>query len=127
MTTEVRWYAVTIPAGTAKAAPLVSALTMPARIVSAIRLRFPPGPRGMVGVAIGSGGQPVIPWNSGAWIVADDETIPWPLDGQIESGAWQLIGYNLGTYDHTIQVGFELAVPGARSAAVPLAPLVLAP
>lgn len=125
MAREVRTYAVAIPAGTLEADPYVADLDMPARDVVGVRVRIPPGPAGLVGWALGSAGVRVIPWGEGQWIVADDEVIEWPLAGQIQSGAWQLQGYNLGVYDHTVYVTFLLDPPGARAGATLLSPLEL--
>lgn len=125
MAREVRTFAVTIPAGTLKASPLVEDLDMPARLVLGVRVRVPPGPSGLVGWALGAAGVPILPWGPDEWIVADDEVIEWPLAGQIESGAWQLHGYNLGVYDHTVYVTFMLDTPNAAGAGALLQPLNL--
>jgi len=128
MAAEVRTFAVTIPAGTAIAAPQVTALRMPARIVRAIRVRVPPGPAGEVGWAVGAAGVRVLPWGAGEWIIANDEAIEWPLDGQITSGAWQLQAYNTGAYPHTLYLTFQLDPPqGADRANQLFAPLAVGP
>lgn len=111
MAREVRRYTVTIPAGTALASPQVTALVMPARTVRSILWRVPPGPRGLMGFQVGASGVQVIPWNTGEWIVADDESDELPLEGQITSGAWQCIGYNTGRYDHAVYLTFYLDPP----------------
>lgn len=111
MAREVRQYAATITAGTTVAAPMRIPLSMPARIVRRIRWRVPPGPSGLMGWRLGSGGVAVIPWNDGAWIIADDEWDEWLPEGQITSGAWELQGYNGGTLDHTVYLTFELDPP----------------
>jgi hypothetical protein len=113
-------------AGTTVAAPLTTVLTMPPRIVREVRVRIPPGPRGQVGWYLASGGVQVVPWLKGTYIVADDETIDWPLEGQIESGAWQLVAYNTGSYDHTLYLTFLLDVLRGRTGApTGSAPIVL--
>lgn len=128
MAAEVRTFAVTIPAGTLQATPQVSALTMPARIVRSVRVRIPPGPSGMVGWALGAAGERVLPWGANQWIVADDEAIEWPLEGQISSGAWQLQAYNAGVFAHTLHVTFQLDPPQGPGATAGLfAPLVVRP
>ena len=128
MAAEVRTFAVTVPAGTAIAAPQVTALRMPARIVRNVRVRVPPGPAGEVGWAVGAAGVRVLPWGAGEWIIANDEAIEWPLDGQITSGAWQLQAYNTGTYPHTLYLTFQLDPPqGAGRAGQLFAPLVVGP
>lgn len=119
MVTEVRSFAVTVPAATPQTSPQVSALTMPARLVRTVRVRIPPGPAGTVGWALGAAGVKVIPWGTGQWIVGDDETLDWSLDEQITSGAWQLQAYNTGVYAHTLYVTFGLDL--VQRVAVPLA------
>jgi hypothetical protein len=112
MAREVRTYAVTVAAGGSAGAPVTTDLDMPARIVQRIRVRVPPGPSGEVGFALGSAGQRVIPWGGETWLVADDESLDWTPVDAISSGAWQLIAYNTGTYDHTVYVTFDLDPPG---------------
>lgn len=111
MAYELRQFTATIPAGTPQAAPVTISLAMPARIVRRVRARIPPGPAGLMGWALASSGVPIIPWNAGAWIVAEDEELTWDLSGQIESGAWQLLGYNTGVYAHSVYLVFEVDPP----------------
>lgn len=125
MATEVRSFAATLPAGTLDSAPATIELAMPARIVSGVRVRIPPGPSGAVGWALGSAGVRVLPWGDQQWIVGDDEVIEAPLTGQITSGAWQLIGYNTGLFDHTIYVTFLLDPVGVVAVDRLAAPLTL--
>ncbi len=123
MATEVRNFAVTVPAGTLVAVPQITALTMPARIPRSVRVRVPPGPSGVVGWALGAAGVRVLPWGAAQWIVADNEWIEWPLDNQIRSGAWELHAYNVGSYNHTLYVTFQLDMPGRPVAAALARPL----
>lgn len=106
MSTEVHVFEVTTPAGTAKASPLVTALTMLPRIVDEIEIFVPDGPRGELGFALGSSGVHVLPKETGTFIVTNDEKIRWPLSDLWDSGSWQCFSYNTGTYDHTIEVRF---------------------
>lgn len=117
MAREIRQFSVSVPAGTAIAAPQLTALVMPARIVRRVRVRIPKGPNGQLGFALASSGVPIIPWNTGTWFVADDEIFTWDLDGQIDSGAWQLRAYNVGAYAHTVYLTFELDPPQLRRSA----------
>lgn len=118
MAQEVRQFSVTVPHGTPQASPATFSLAMPARVVRKVRVRIPPGPQGTVGWALASAGTPILPWNAGAFVVANDEAIEWELAGQIDSGAWQLIAYNVGVFDHTLYVTFQLDLPGGQLAAV---------
>lgn len=110
MAVEVRSFSPVIPAGTPVSAGWSADLSFPARVVDRIQVRVPPGPRGAVGFAIGSAGTSIIPYNPGEWIITDDESIDWPLEGQFDSGAWTLFAYNLGRQDHTIYIRFLLSL-----------------
>lgn len=103
-------FVITIPAGTPKATPQVTAMTFPPRNVDKILVQVPPGARGEVGFAVGSSGVAFIPFNTGAYIVTDDEIVDWPLEDQITSGSWQLTAYNTGQYAHTLTVRFLLSL-----------------
>ena len=108
MAREIRAYQVTIPAGTPVAAPYTRDLTMPSRIVRVIGVRVPRGPSGLMGFQLGSKGQQIIPWEPGSWLVMDDDKETFDVEGQIDTGAWQLLGYNTGRYDHTVYLTFQL-------------------
>lgn len=111
MAVEVRSFAATIPAGTDATAPHRVDLSFPPREVDSITVRVPPGPSGTVGFALQNSDVTVIPIAGEDWIITDDEVITWQLTDQITSGSWQLIGYNTGTYDHTVYVRFALSLP----------------
>jgi len=118
MAIEVQRFSVVVPAVTALAQAIVFPLSMPPRVVDEVEILVPPGPRGEVGFQLGSGGVQIIPVTTGAWEVTNDEVIHWPLEGQIDSGAWQLIAYNTGAFNHLIQVRFLVRlVPAAASLA----------
>lgn len=106
MAAEVQRFAVTIPAGTLKSAPLAFSLSMPPRTITEVEIVVPPGPRGEVGFQLGFSGSQLIPYTAGQFFVTDDEKITWKVEGMPDSGAWQMIAYNTGTYPHTIEIRF---------------------
>lgn len=112
MAQEIREFAVLIPHGTTKAAPLVTNVSFPQREVIAVSWRVPPGPSGLMGWALTSAGTPVIPIQSGTYIVTDNQADTWNLEGYLDSGNWQVTGYNTGLYDHTVYLTFLLNLPG---------------
>lgn len=120
MSSEVRAFAITVQPGTLPAAPATFNTSFPARNVEQVELVFPPGPMGAVGVSIGAAGQPVIPFNAGAWIVADNDRITYPVVGAHDSGSWEVFAYNLGSFPHTIQVRFLLTTIDPTSDVAPL-------
>ena len=117
MAVEVRALSATIPAKTLVAAPVTIDLPIPVRTVTELELVIPDGVAGLVGFRMTMGGVGVIPVNLGGWIVGNNEVIRWPLDNFPTSGAWQLQGYNLDLFDHTIYTRFLLnPVTGAGPA-----------
>jgi hypothetical protein len=108
--TELRAYSATIPAGTLQAAPATFDMSFPTRQVDNITVFVPPGNNGTVGFWIANAGVPMIPYNPGGFLVGNNEVIPLPLTDQITSGSWQLIGFNLGQFPHTLYVRFYLSV-----------------
>lgn len=130
MAREVRNFQVSVPAGTAQATPQVTNLPLGSRIVRKVRVRVPPGPSGLMGWALGSAGVRVLPWGANEWMVMDNEFIDWDLEGQIDSGAWQLQAYNTGAYAHTVYVTFQLDPVLGRTPGgviVPISAAALAP
>jgi hypothetical protein len=109
--TEIQQFQVTVPAGTAKASPVALPLTMPSRIVDQIDITTPPGARGEVGWALGGSGSAVLPVTPGAFMVTDGETVHWTVEEQMDNGAWQLIAYNTGQFNHSLYVAFHVRIP----------------
>lgn len=120
---EIRSFAALIPAGTAIAAPITVPLTMPTREVLWIEVKVPPGPSGLMGFNLGSAGQQVIPTGAGSWIVTSDESFRWDLTGEIDSGAWELHGYNIGVYPHTVYLRFAVILPAVTAPIAAVQPL----
>lgn len=112
MAQEIREFAVTVPHGTTKANPAVTNISFPAREVIAVSWRVPPGPSGLMGWALTSAGTPVIPIQQGAYVVTDNQSATWDLEGYLDSGNWQVTAYNTGLYDHTVYLTFLLDLPG---------------
>lgn len=75
--------------------------------VQRILVTFPPGCMGNVGVAIAFAGSPVYPNQSGQFFIFDDYILDIPVSRQKNSGAWQVLSYNVDSLVHTVQVIFE--------------------
>jgi hypothetical protein len=109
---RLEWFAVTIPAGTPKNAPVVVPCVFNDGEVIEIDVKVPPGPSGNVGFFIGAGGSQYVPRTAGAFIVPDDDYFTWPLANAITSGSWSVTAYNTDVFDHTIQAGFQVNETG---------------
>jgi hypothetical protein len=114
---------VTIPLGTPVVSPVTVNLTMPPRVVRRVSWRVPPGPAGLMGWALAAAGQPMIPVNSGQWIVTNDEADTWDVDQYLTSGAWQLMGWNTGLFDHHVYLRFQVDLVQDLNTVQPVAPI----
>lgn len=115
-------YEITVPANTLEAAPERHEIGIPAGVIKGIRIRFPPGPRGMVSVAVFQGNHKmwprgyelpvVVPDRPGppAWFVGDNEWVEWPEHVRnIEGWHWFLVGFSPGTtYQHVVYVDISI-------------------
>ncbi len=110
MAREIRAFTCTVPANTAQAAPATFDIGFPPRVVDTVELVIPPGPSGTVGFYLANSAVRVIPYDSDDWLIMSGEKVSWPLDGYIDSGAWELHAYNTGVQDHTIYVRFLLSL-----------------
>jgi hypothetical protein len=52
------------------------------------------------------GGVQVLPQSGGGPIIADNEWDEWEIEDLPDSGDWELVGFNTGTFDHTVYLGF---------------------
>jgi hypothetical protein len=104
--TQLRQFDVTIPAGTAKAVPLVTSVAFPPRVVKRIDWLFPHGCNGNVGIQIGARNVPVLPGNVNQFITRSGDSAGVNVDDMPTTGDWSVIGYNTGTHDHTIHFTF---------------------
>lgn len=120
--TQVRSFELTIPHGTAKTAPVTRDMSFPPMTVQDITITVPAGPNGHLGIQVAASNQQVIPWNQGEFLVPNDVVMSWQPADYADAGSWQLIGYNTGTFDHTVWVRFTLlpvvAAPVATTPAV---------
>lgn len=119
---EIRSFAATIPAGTAKGSPVTLSVAFPARVVTEVHWRVPPGPSGLMGWKLTmSNGQAVLPTN-GTFIVVNDKGDTWPVVNQPDGGQWEVTGYNTDIYDHTVYLDFFLDLVGQSPAVTTFLP-----
>jgi len=102
---------VTIPAGTAKASPLVTLTQIDTGVVERIEWTFPPGCQGNVGIQFGARSIAIIPKPATAFIVRSGNSSAYPVEDMHDTGDWSVIGYNTGRFPHTVEVTFFSHAP----------------
>lgn len=104
MATRIETPQLLVPAGTPIAAPVSTSLYAQRAIMVALEILIPPGPSGLVGFRFDHSNRQVIPKIDGTWIIADGETIKFPLENYSVQPAWSIVAYNLDVYPHTLYV-----------------------
>ncbi len=108
MAREIRQFQVAIPAGTTQAAPLVTLTAFDPREVRRIEWRFPAGCGGLVGFYVAMSKVQILPLPAGTWVVGDNSSGGWDVSGQPNSGQWQIVGYNTGAHQHTLEIKYHV-------------------
>lgn len=119
MADRLEWFDVTIPANTPIAAPFTAPMVFRDAEVVEIDVKILDGPCGTVGFWIGAGGSQYVPRTPGSFIIPNDDYFTWPVANAINSGSWQLTGYNLDSFPHLIQVAFQVNETGLSPALTP--------
>lgn len=94
----------TIPALTPIASALVIPLAFTPGIVKGGSFLIPSGCVGLVGFYLGYGPNNLVPDNPGGFIRGNGEVWQFAVRGLPSGDQYNLTGYNLDKYDHTIQV-----------------------
>ena len=105
-----RYYpvALTVPAGTAIAAPVSVAVALENNLLVDVEIQIPSGHSGFTGVRVLSSNQQILPWGNSSWIVADDYVRVFDWNEEIGSKAISVQGYNTDTMSHTFYLRFHI-------------------
>jgi hypothetical protein len=104
-------YAITVPAGTTAAAPLVTQIKLTKGIVHKFELEFAAGCDYKVFACVKHGSHQVWPTNPGGSFCTDDYTISFEEYLEVEAGAneFQFVTWSPGTsYDHVLRLRIGL-------------------
>lgn len=104
MATRIEVFEVEVPAATLEAAPADTDLNFDSGRVERVEIMVPPGPSGFVGFAIVHSNQQIIPYQSGRFIIADNEVLKWELESYPEASPWTIRAYNTDIYPHTLHI-----------------------
>ena len=102
------WYrfVATIPANTPMATPYRREFRVPGGVIHRIRMRYPPGPWGMVYSAVFLGGAQIFPTEPGDYFHGNDEHVEGDTYVVTKKGwHWAIEGYSPGTrFEHEVHV-----------------------
>ena len=111
MAQEVHQFTATIPANTPTTALFTSTIPIQGYEIESIDLEVPPGPAGLMGFYLARSGQQWLPFEAGEFLVWDDRFDSWYLSDQPSGVGWEIVGYNLDTYDHSVVARFHVNSP----------------
>lgn len=106
MAERVLQFTATIPADTAD--DITVAMPFDGWDIERIDLEVPAGPAGTLGFYLANNGQPWIPRSVGEYLVWDDRRESFTPTGYPTGSGWQVIGHNIGEYDHSVVVRFHV-------------------
>lgn len=116
MAERVLLYVATIPAGTSQSAPHTVPFDLDNWSIERIDLEVPAGPSGCMGFYLANNGRPWVPRNPNAWLVWDDHSESIVPTGYPSASGWGVTGYNVGQYDHAVNVRFHVSPLQAAAA-----------
>lgn len=110
---------VTVPAGTAKAAPQSTAAPVSNVVLNRVELRIPPGHGGLTGFSLQWNGVSIVPFASPAqFIVGDDDDLTFDINEQI-GGGLVVVAFNTdAVLPHSFHLRFDVT-PFALAASAP--------
>lgn len=117
MAYRVLQFVATIPANTPTSALHTVDLDLDNWVLEQLDLEVPPGPAGLMGFYVANNGVQWIPASAGTFLIWDDVQQSWPFSDQPDASGWSIVGYNTGTYDHSITVRFHVNPPAQPAAA----------
>jgi hypothetical protein len=104
MAERVEIKTITVSAGTTPAAFQTDLLTWREGYPVQVEIRIPPGPSGLLGVALAHSGRKIIPRDQNEWLITDAEPVIWPMSSYPYNAKWSVLSYNQDLYPHTFQV-----------------------
>lgn len=121
---RVEPFTVSIPANTPQASPVERNVSFAAGRVVHLEVLVPPGHNGRTGFSIAQAHQPVYPERAGTFIVGSNERFEWEMEDDLDTGDWQLFGYNVSPIAHSFYLRFYV-VENSKSS--PLLASIVAP
>jgi len=89
--------------------PTKSVVLVDGGTIRKIRIVIPAGHAGLTGIALGYGGNAVVPRSTGAYYQGDDRIIELDFTDNVPDVPWQAFMYNLDTLNaHSWEVDFDL-------------------
>lgn len=105
-----RYYPVslTVPPGTAIAAPVNQAVVLENNLLVDVELEVPSGHAGFTGIRVSSSKQQILPWGNSQWIIANDYVRVFAWNEEIGANAISVQGYNTDVVAHTFYLRFHI-------------------
>lgn len=119
---------VTVPAGTAIAAPVTVPWVTEDNVIESIEIMIPPGHNGQTGVRIVKGDVQILPYGAMTWITGNDYYRNFTVGDFTPTTDLTVQAYNTGAYPHSFYLRMEVTTyhqPGtvpvtAETAVLPL-------
>lgn len=114
---------VTCAASVVETNPTVVPLGFGGGILRIVRVVIPAGHAGLTGLALGYGGNAVIPRGVSAFYSGDDREVILDYDDNVPGVSWSAFVCNLDLQPHSWEVDMDFDEIGASNAGVTIAPV----
>lgn len=92
---------VTTPDGTLEASPQSTTWPLEDARLLYIDLIIPAGHNGLTGLRVEYNGTQIVPWGDVSYIIANNDRIRFPVNGEITRTGLVIITYNTDVFDHS--------------------------
>lgn len=123
MPTRFEQASVTCAANVVATAPTQVPLGFAGGIVRVIRIVIPDGHAGLTGIALGYGGNAVVPFGVAAFYSGNDREVILHYTDNVPGVSWAAFLCNLDSQPHSWEVDFDLDDIGAQNSTPAIAPV----
>ena len=116
MSDRIEVFQVTVQPNTASPGTVTPIALSRVGNVVGVSILIPDGHYGLTGLALLQANQQIIPWVAGSFLVANNETLNFPISLPLDTQQWSVQTFNTGKYPHTFYIRFsvnEVTLPTA--------------
>lgn len=100
-----------VPINTAIASAISTTIDLGFVVIDWLEVRIPSGHLGFTGFALDNADVRIVPWdNRNEWLIGDNDLLHYDLGVQA-SRSMVMRGYNLGSFEHTFYLRFQVSDP----------------
>lgn len=109
MATRFYFVSVAVPAGTPQTAPVVQPVLLEDNQLDQVQVIIPDGHDGTTGLQVQWNGTTIVPYNTGAYLVGNNEEPVFPYGSEVTESGLQIAAFNTDVYEHSFFLRFQIS------------------